>query len=65
MFVSGNRQRAKTHCKYGHPFSGETLYLRVNGARGCRACTRQRNAQRKRQKKVERIYNAAMEGARI
>jgi hypothetical protein len=28
----------KTHCKQGHPFSGENLYIRPNGAQKCRAC---------------------------
>lgn len=36
------RRRAKTHCPYGHPYSGDNL--RVNpktGARSCRTCERE------------------------
>jgi hypothetical protein len=29
---------AKTHCKHGHPLSGENLRIGPNGARVCRAC---------------------------
>ena len=28
----------KTHCKYGHPFSGENLYTFPDGRRACRVC---------------------------
>jgi hypothetical protein len=28
----------KTHCKYGHPFAGDNLYLAPDGKRRCRAC---------------------------
>lgn len=34
-----NPQARKTHCKFGHPFSGENLVLR-DGARRCRQCIR-------------------------
>jgi hypothetical protein len=37
--VSGEQQRAKTHCKHGHPFTDENTY-RVGGRRQCRACKR-------------------------
>lgn len=30
----------KTHCKHGHPLSGDNLYLRPDGDRGCRECRR-------------------------
>jgi len=30
----------KTHCLRGHPLSGDNLYRRPNGARGCRTCKR-------------------------
>lgn len=29
---------AKTHCKRGHPLSGENLYLYEDGTRACRMC---------------------------
>ena len=28
----------KTHCKHGHPLSGENLRIGPNGVRACRAC---------------------------
>lgn len=30
----------RTHCKYGHPYSGENLYVTTKGGRGCRECIR-------------------------
>lgn len=39
------RQRAKTHCPYGHPYSGENLFTRqVSGYRECRICMRERQS---------------------
>lgn len=41
--VWGNRQKALTHCKHGHPFNDENTYYRLDGSgRMCRACTRER-----------------------
>lgn len=31
---------AQTHCKHGHPLSGDNLYIRPTGRRECRACRR-------------------------
>lgn len=42
--VNGARQRAKTHCPYGHPFDSENTRVRPNGGRDCRACNRIRVA---------------------
>jgi hypothetical protein len=28
----------KTHCKHGHPLSGDNLRISPNGVRACRAC---------------------------
>lgn len=33
------RQRAQTHCKRGHPLSGDNLYMN-RGRRNCRECLR-------------------------
>lgn len=33
-----NRQKHKTHCPSGHPYSGDNLYVDRKGARHCRAC---------------------------
>lgn len=38
----------KTHCKRGHPLSGENLYTRANGHRICRTCNRSYPARRAR-----------------
>jgi hypothetical protein len=44
---------ARTHCKNGHPFSGDNLFLRPGGrGRGCRACQKA-GEQRYRMKKKE------------
>ena len=47
-------QALKTHCKAGHPYSGDNLYLTSRGGRACRRCRtdyireymRQRRSQR-------------------
>jgi len=38
--VNGDFHRAKTHCRNGHPFSGENLIIERNGWRSCRTCRR-------------------------
>jgi hypothetical protein len=30
--------RFKSNCKWGHPLSGDNLYISSKGVRGCRAC---------------------------
>jgi hypothetical protein len=35
------RQRERTHCNYGHPFSGRNLII-TNGKRRCRECANRR-----------------------
>jgi hypothetical protein len=45
------RQRAKTHCPRGHPYSGSNLHHRKDGgrnARACRACGREKARERRR-----------------
>jgi hypothetical protein len=39
--VSAARQRAKTHCPYGHEYSPENTRIDKSGWRQCRACKRQ------------------------
>lgn len=41
---------ARTHCKHGHPFSGENLAVTPDGRRVCRACHRRVEAARRRQR---------------
>lgn len=36
--ANGEKQRQKTHCKHGHPFSGYNLYIAKNGSRVCKKC---------------------------
>jgi len=43
-------QSKKTHCKQGHQYSGDNLYLMPNGHRRCKECHRQEQS-RQRQKK--------------
>lgn len=38
----GNLKRRKTHCKNGHPLSGENLLITAQG-RWCRACNNRRS----------------------
>lgn len=37
----------KTHCQNGHALSGDNLYTRPNGRRGCRECIGARNRRRR------------------
>ena len=37
------KSATKTHCKHGHPLSGDNLHIRRNGSRKCRACDRDRH----------------------
>ena len=41
--VRKGRLPQKTHCKYGHPFSGDNLFFQANSAPGCRACSSRRS----------------------
>jgi hypothetical protein len=41
---------AKTHCKRGHPLSGENLYVEPKGTRACKQCRRDA-VRRSREKK--------------
>lgn len=44
---AGARNREKTSCKHGHPFTPENTRIRAdNGQRICLACQRERNARR-------------------
>lgn len=42
------RQRSKTHCPHGHPYTPENTYVSSRGHRFCRACDRERHAVRRR-----------------
>lgn len=46
-------QRARqTHCINGHEFTPSNTYVRANGARMCKACSRERNRQRLARRKA-------------
>lgn len=36
----------KTHCRHGHPFLGENLYVYKNGRRVCKTCRRRNDRKR-------------------
>jgi len=38
--AAARARRARTHCKRGHPLSGDNLIPTKNGRRRCRACER-------------------------
>lgn len=40
ILAAAARRRALTHCKRGHPLSGENLFHTSNGGRGCKTCRR-------------------------
>lgn len=37
---AGVREREKTHCRHGHPYSPENTYVKPSGERCCRTCRR-------------------------
>ena len=43
-------ERNKTHCKWGHSFSGDNLRIGTKGQRECRACARAKYHRLKRQR---------------
>jgi hypothetical protein len=38
--AKGRMKSVKTHCPYGHPYSGGNLYTKPNGWRICRTCAK-------------------------
>jgi HNH endonuclease len=51
-------QAHKTHCKYGHPFSGYNLIIRFNGDRQCRLCWQRQERDRRRRKRLLEAHPA-------
>ena len=41
------RNAQKTHCKNGHPLSGDNLIVRASGMRNCRTCIREYGKKRR------------------
>jgi hypothetical protein len=53
--IRSRQQRAKTHCKNGHPLSGDNLFIvPIRGTRGCKACRRIVSQRHKKKKKAAR-----------
>lgn len=44
-----------THCKQGHPYTGENLFFGSDGSRRCRICTRAANAKTTVRRKAARV----------
>ena len=49
---NGARQKAKTHCPYGHAYTPENTAVGHRGDRKCRACDRERARERRAAKRV-------------
>lgn len=45
-------QRDKTHCPYGHPYSGDNLRIAKNGRRCCRECERRYSREHEARKRA-------------
>lgn len=43
--IGAERNRSKTHCPYGHPYSGDNLHIAPDGKRICRICSRRHTAE--------------------
>ena len=41
LLARAAREREKTHCPKGHPYSGDNLYVDPSGGRRCRTCKRE------------------------
>lgn len=64
MVRNGNHNHArKTHCKHGHPLSGDNLIAR-DRQRACRLCARRRNAEYRRRKALA-VYAADQVRGRV
>jgi hypothetical protein len=42
----------RTHCRYGHPYSGDNLYVNPAGSRACKACHKARSRDWARKKSL-------------
>jgi hypothetical protein len=63
----GARLRSRTHCTYGHPLSGENLFVAPEGWRRCRICTDKSHAENRRmsEQQARRVVEALHEGKTI
>lgn len=53
----------KTHCKRGHPLSGENLRVRSDGKRTCRTCNKDTNKASRERVAARGCHAGAMRGA--
>jgi hypothetical protein len=63
-------QAQKTHCKWGHPFFGENLYIKGDGERVCKACRRTATKKHKKtglpsKRSVERLFEGLRRGVAL
>ena len=63
----GARLGSRTHCRFGHPFSGDNLFLTPEGWRRCRICTEKSHAENRRmsEQQARRVVEALHEGKTI
>ena len=63
----GERLRNRTHCRHGHPLSGENLFVAPEGWRRCRICTDKSHAENRRmsEQQARRVVEALNEGKTI
>jgi len=40
IVAAAQEKLSRTHCKRGHPLSGENLFITSGGSRGCKECRR-------------------------
>lgn len=52
-------QIARTHCKRGHPLSGDNMYRNKHGGRVCRTCEKAKHARKAATRKAERAAKRA------
>jgi hypothetical protein len=59
--------RDRIHCKYGHPLSGENLFVAPEGWRRCRICTDKSHAENRRvsEQQARKVVEALQEGKTI
>lgn len=48
------RNKLKTHCPFGHPYSGRNLYVAPDKSRNCRACKNKQSKKFEKRKRLER-----------
>ena len=63
VYGTGARNRNKTHCPRGHPFSPENTYITTRGSRSCRACGHAH--QKAYRERLKREWEEANGGPRV